>query len=351
MKKAKKRPILRWVLLALLLVLAALLLINRYTVRQAWCNMFAPTLPLDESADWSGGTSYEHLAYADDSEAQYIDLYVPDTQEPAPLFVLIHGGGFAFNDAQSRQAQFMYRYFRDHGFACASINYRLATEAPFPAAIQDCKAAIRFLRAHAQEYGYSADHLSVWGESAGGYLAIMCAVTNDTQFNDLTFIGQQETGNVTARVDTLVDYYGLVDSQTLEAQWNELQIPAFVRQIANSWLSGDVLEGYEDIHSYWLRKNISEMTPEEYAVTNPLTYVQQNDLSHLTAWIVHGDCDITVPYLQSADFAQVLSEKTAPDKVIFKLIPRLGHAADMLYSNELLGELDAFLKSIHTPGK
>ena len=153
MKNSKRKPLVRWILLALLLILALLLLIHRYTVRQVWCNVFSPTLPLDESADWAGGKSYERLRYAEDSEAQYIDLYVPDTEEGAPLFVLIHGGGFAFNDAQSRQAQFMYRYFRDRGFACASVNYRLSTEAAYPAATCDVKAAVRFLCHNAEEYG------------------------------------------------------------------------------------------------------------------------------------------------------------------------------------------------------
>ena len=91
MEKTKKKPIGRWILLALLLILALVLLVNRYTVRQVWCNLFSPTLPLDTSTDWDGGTSYEHLAYAADSEAQYLDLYVPDTDTPALLFVLILG--------------------------------------------------------------------------------------------------------------------------------------------------------------------------------------------------------------------------------------------------------------------
>ena len=130
MEKTKKKKLWPWVLLALLLILALALVVNRYTVRQVWCNLTSPTLKLDESTDWAGGRTWEHLAYASDSEAQYVDLYVPDTPEqPAPLFVLIHGGGFIANDAQSRQAQFLYRYFRDHGFACASVNYRLSAEA------------------------------------------------------------------------------------------------------------------------------------------------------------------------------------------------------------------------------
>ena len=176
MNKTKKKHIWPYILLGILLVLAVALLMNRYTVRQVWCNLISPTLPMDTSTVWSGGKTYEHLAYAEDSDAQYIDLYVPDTNNP-PLFVLVHGGGFAFNDAQSRQAQFMYRYFRDHGFACASVNYRLSPEAPYPAATCDVKAAVRFLCRNAAEYGYDAEHIAIWGESAGGYLASMTALS------------------------------------------------------------------------------------------------------------------------------------------------------------------------------
>ncbi|MBQ1922747.1 MAG: alpha/beta hydrolase [Lachnospiraceae bacterium] len=122
---------------------------------------FSPTLPLDESEEWKGGRSFEGLVYAEDSEAQYIDLYVPESDAPMPLFVMIHGGGFAFNDAQSRQARFMYRYFRDHGFACASVNYRLSPEAAYPAAVCDVKAAVRFLCHNAGEYGFDADRIAV----------------------------------------------------------------------------------------------------------------------------------------------------------------------------------------------
>ena len=57
--------------------------------------------------------------------------------------------------------------------ACASVNYRLAQEAAFPAAVEDCKAAVRYLRANADKYGYNADQITVFGESAGGYTDII----------------------------------------------------------------------------------------------------------------------------------------------------------------------------------
>ncbi len=313
--------------------------------RAVWCNLTVGSVPLDESAEWDGGTSYLGVRYAMDSESQYLDLYVPDAEDgkTPKLFVIIHGGGFVLGDSQTRQAQLMYRHFRDRGYACASVNYRLAQEEPFPGAVCDCKAAIRYLRAHADEYGYDASRIAVFGESAGGYLAVMCAVTNDDQFNDLTFVGQDQLGDVSAHVDVLVDYYGHVDNDTGEADWAELGIPAPVLAVANSWASPDLLMGYEDFESAWFRRNVSEMTLEERAYYDPHTYVEENDLSGLSAWIIHGDADITVPYLHSERLAEQLSRELGEDAVCYRLEPGMGHASDPLYAEETLDELGEFL--------
>ena len=328
-------------------VVAALALWAMYpkAVRATWCNLTVGSVPMDESTEWDGGTSYVGVPYATESPSQYLDLYVPDTEDgSAPkLFVIIHGGGFVLGDSQTRQAQLMYRYFRDHGYACATVNYRLAQEEPFPGALCDCKAAIRFLRAHADEYGYDASHIAVFGESAGGYLAVMCSVTNDNEFNDLAFIGQDELGNVSAHVDVLVDYYGHIDIDTAEADWAELGIPEPVRTIANSWASKDLLMGYEDFESAWFRKNVSEMTLEEKAVYDPHFYVQENSLDGLDVWIIHGDADITVPYLHSERLAAELTAKLGEDRVCYVLVPGMGHASDPLYSDEILAQIEQFL--------
>ena len=74
MSNTKKRHDWLVILLAVLLILAAILFVNRYTVRQVWCNLLSPTLKIDKTKDWNGGQTFEHLAYATDSDAQYIDL-------------------------------------------------------------------------------------------------------------------------------------------------------------------------------------------------------------------------------------------------------------------------------------
>lgn len=336
----------RLTVLALLLAAACVLAVYHEAVYVVFRNLTVERYQMDESEDWEGGTAYLHVQYADVSESDYLDLYVPDTEEPAPLFVLIHGGGFVGGDSQSRQSQLMYRYFRDRGYACATINYRLAQEAPFPGAVQDCKAAIRFLRANAGKYGYDASSIAVFGESAGGYLAVMCAVTNDDEFNDLPFIGEGEAGEISAKVDVLVNYYGHLEKNSLEQDLRTLHIPRIVYDIGNCWITDEVLQGYEDLDSFWLRQNVSRMTEEKLAYSDPYTYINKNlhQDSGLAVWIIHGDCDITVPYLQSERLYERLVELIGAQQVSYRLVPDMGHASDPLYSDAELSLLESFLK-------
>jgi len=344
MKKQSLGRTLLLILLALVVIVAVVCAVWHQAAYAVFKNLTVPVYKMDESP-WTGGTSYEHLAYAGDSDSQYVDLYVPDMPDGTlpKLFVVIHGGGFISNDSQSRQAQWMFRYFRDHGYACASVNYRLAQEEPFPGAVCDCKAAIRFLRANAETYGYDAEHIAVFGESAGGYLATMCAVTNDGEFRDVAFIGEDEAGEVSGKVDVLVDYYGHVENGTHDEDWKLLGIPRLVVDIGNSWLKADFIEGYESMESFWARKNFSEMTAEERAVLDPYTYLNENDLSDLAVWLIHGDCDITVPYVESLRIADAYQQKGV-EAVSMNLAPGLGHASDPLYSDEILSGLDGFLQ-------
>lgn len=343
MKKEKKRPLILRILAGALLVLAVILFINRYSLRQVWCNVFSPTLPMDESQEWSGGKSYEGLVYGEDSQAQYIDLYVPDDENPMPLFVMIHGGGFAFNDAQSRQAQFMYRYFRDHGFACASINYRLSPEAPYPAAVCDVKAAVRFLCKNADAYGFDPERIAVWGESAGGYLACMCALSAPEAFSETLCIGETEEERFEMPAfDALVDYYGCIDFVTQRENFAQEGLITWIPTLANGW-ANEVLGDYGTLEEFWFRKNYEEWGEEEKVEASPLHRAerQENRNPDLHSLLVHGDADITVSHLQSVELYEALKENG--EDVTLKLVPQCKHADDRLYTEEMLGEVGTFL--------
>lgn len=345
MKKGKTGKILGCIFLLVVIVFCTIAAIYHKAAYAVFKNLTVRKVDLDDSAEWEDGKSYTDIKYAGDSSSQYLDLYVPGAQsgQRPPLFVLIHGGGFIAGDARTRQAQFMYRFFRDQGYACASINYRLAQEAAFPAGLSDCKAAIRYLRAHADLYGFDAEKVAVWGESAGGYLAVMCAVTDDTEFMDIQYTDQENYGDISAGVNVLVDYYGAIDLGGMAGDWEALGIPDIVYRVANSWISGDVLSGYENVESFWMRKNTSEMTEKEMSCIDPHHYIKKNELTGLSAYIVHGDCDITVPYLHSERLYEALRGKLGDDSTVFHLVPGMGHAADSLYSDEMLADLKHYL--------
>lgn len=317
----------RYLILIIIAAAAALpLVVFRSTVWLVACNLFQPAVTLGTESEWDGGSTWEGISYGP-SETKFIDLYVPDTPEPAPLFVLIHGGGFVGGDTQTRQVQFMNRFFRDRGFACASISYRLAGEAIFPAGVEDVRDAVRFLAANAEEYGYNAEKIAIWGESAGGYLAAREALT-DTEVN----------------ICALVDYYGAAERIDSDDEFDRLGVPRFIIAIANSWIS-DYCEGYSSCEEYWLRKPYSQWTQEDFNALSILWQAEHSEKKGvLKTLIYHGDADITVPKTQSEKLRDTISGIYGEDSVKLELFHGYTHAADRFYSDSQLAEVEEFLR-------
>ena len=116
------------------------------------------------------GRVLRELAYVTNGhDRQKLDLYLPKNPTNAPLIVWVHGGAWRSGSKERTPAQI----FVEEGYAVASINYRLSQHAVFPAQIEDCKAAIRWLRVHAKEHGYNPDRIAAWGSSAGGHLVAL----------------------------------------------------------------------------------------------------------------------------------------------------------------------------------
>lgn len=119
-------------------------------------------------AQTAGVKSHRDLVYVEGGHERHkLDLYLPEKADgPLPLIIWVHGGGWQ-NGSKDGCPPLRGGYV-ERGYAVASINYRLSGHAVFPAQIEDCKAAIRWLRAHAKQYGLDAKRFGVWGSSAGG---------------------------------------------------------------------------------------------------------------------------------------------------------------------------------------
>ena len=125
-----------------------------------------------------------NLAYREGkSPAWRLDLAFPKNpgDKPRPALVIIHGGGWIEGDKSSFTSLEIWAPgniidFASHGFVAATVNYRMSGEAPFPAALEDCKCAVRWLRAHAHDYHVDVNRIGAYGNSAGGHLALLLAM-------------------------------------------------------------------------------------------------------------------------------------------------------------------------------
>ena len=193
---------------------------------------------------------------------------------------------------------------------------------------QDGHDAIAFLAEHAEEYGYDASQCAVWGESAGGYLACITAVTEQA-----------------IPVKALVDYYGIVDFATTDRQFAEQGIPSWVRKIANGWASPDLLGGFNSCEEFWVRKAYADWTEEDLKNFSVPYHASLGLNPGLKSMLLHGDADITVPNAQSAEMLDALVAVGGAANAELYTLHGLMHAADAFYTDTQLGRVESFVRS------
>lgn len=216
---------------------------------------------------------------------QRLDLYLPQSSAARrPLIVYIHGGAFMFG---TKETELVPKHLLRKGYAIASLDYRLSGDAVFPAALQDCKSAVRWLRAHADVYKLDPDHFVAWGESAGGHQAAMLGTTGHTdEFEEGEYL------DVSSAVQGVVDYYAPTD---------------FLQMDPHS-LPGSQLHNHpESPESRYLGCLITEH-PERVQRANPISYISS---STPPFFIAHGTDDHIVPFHQSELLAAALERAGA----------------------------------------
>src|SRR5215212_11555331 len=169
--------------------------------------------PPEPRTQEDGSKRYEGITYAvvTGYRPLQLDVWVPASATPPPLVVWIHGGAWIFGDRrylpETLRPNQLFEELVSKGLAVATIDYRHALEATFPAQLHDAKAAIRYLRAHADPLGIDSNRVGVWGESAGGHLAALVGLTGHRPELEggIGVIGPS------SGVDAVVDWYGVAD--------------------------------------------------------------------------------------------------------------------------------------------
>lgn len=226
-----------------------------------------------------------------------LDVYRRPSDRPQPLIVHVHGGAWVngtkrvagpIRDFPAVLAQLAAR-----GFVVASVEYRLDGEAKFPAAIQDVKAAIRFLRQHAQDYGIDSAHVGIFGESAGGQLAALAATSCGV--TALEPAGS-EPNDPSDCVQAAAPWYGVYDFETVP------------------------LPPGSTGPAPYLGCATSQCPPDKLRFASPVAYVDAKDPPML---LIHGAADTLVAPSQTVEFDKRLRAANVPVQTI--MLPAVNH--------------------------
>jgi acetyl esterase/lipase len=242
-----------------------------------------------------------------------LDLYTPKAVNP-PLLVYVHGGAWsAGSKSDVKVAKLL-----EHGFAIASLDYRLSSQAVFPAQIHDIKAAIRFLRAKSELYHLNTSRIGIIGNSAGGHLAALVGVTNGHEVLEGR-VGEYVSQS--SSVQCIVSLYGASNLQTILTQSTEFGLK--VRVPALQLLLGGQPNEKADLAK----------------LASPVAHLDSNDPPLL---LIHGDADPQMPPAQSQEFATAYESHHL--LVQFITLPGSKHGGDEFFDAERTSMVAKFLQ-------
>lgn len=264
------------------------------------------------------------LSYAQTSPAQKLDLYLPDAGDgPFPVVLHIHGGAFATGDKRDIPLEPFLGGLR-RGYAVVSVNYRLSGEAIFPAAVQDLKASLRWLRANLRDYHLDPDRIAACGGSSGGNLAAMlCLTANVRDLEDAGLCNAEVPANVQAGVD----WFGPTDFLKMD------------EQLAESGLGPCDHNQADSPESRYLGAPLAQI-PEKVRLANPISYIHSKMPPIL---IQHGRIDSLVPVQQSILLAEAIEKRVGRDRFELDILEGASHGDPLFGTDENMSRVFSFL--------
>jgi acetyl esterase/lipase len=273
---------------------------------------------------FDGALSYFELVYAQvpGFRPMVLDLHVPQREsgQAVPVVVYAHGGGFV----GGARTMGPWAFLLEAGYAVASVDYRLAGECSFPGPVQDVAAAVRWVRAHASQYGLDAGRVAGFGSSAGGYLMNAVALTGDDHPGMTGDLGP--TPELSCELNAVIDHYAPVDFLKLDED-------------AGPNAPGSAV-GPESPLTRFLGFVPGEQ-PEDADRANLCRYAKASSPPFL---IAHGDADTVVGFGQSRRLHEALTMAGAHSELI--VVAGADHGAPEFDQAELHKQTLAFLDSV-----
>lgn len=249
----------------------------------------------------------------------HLDLYLPTARaedrqaevvgDGAPLIVWVHGGAWRAGS----KASVPVKHLLQHGFAIASVDYRLSGEAKFPAQAFDIKAAIRYLRANADQLGIAPNRFVIAGASAGGHLAALIGTSNHSKPLEGSVGEHLDTSS---SVQAIVSFYGAANLETILAQSTphglRVRVPAL-----------ELLLGGQPKQQTALAK-----------LASPVNHVGPEDPA---LWLIHGDADPQMPFAQSVELMKAYRVQKLP--VRLEVVSGGQHGGSEFYATRRLDRL------------
>ena len=260
-----------------------------------------------------------------DNLKQRVDVYLPrkrNSEKPLPVVALIHGGGWVNGDRIGYSSQAI-QLARTGDFACVAVGYRLTKEASWPAQVHDCKAAIRWIRAHAKEHNLDPERIAAWGSSAGGHLSSLLGTSGDVREieGDLGPNDQHSS-----RIQAVVNLCGPEDFRQA-LMFSPDGKPIFKDDAVSGLLGGS-----------------AEEKPQNAAAASPLTYASSDDAPFIT---FHGTQDKRVAFLHAESIHAALKKAGVESH----LIPITGGGHGSVSHPDVKARGEIFLRRIFLGSK
>ena len=276
------------------------------------------------------------VAYANEDPNQILDLWLPNEGKgPFPLIIFLHGGGWIGGDKREITMPGVFK-FPSQGYAVACVEYRFAPSVTWPAPLEDVRAAIRFLRANAEQYCLKADKIAIMGNSAGGHLACMVAALAGRNIFRGNHLGNADQPD---NVQCLIGVYPATDLHQCDLSAVEKTDKAAYEMVGINLSDKEISEGME---------NPIDLLMGFSCLDNPTAAMMGSPIAFVTsdfppAYFLHGMKDRMSPYTQSVSMVRAINHMCDEERAKYELFPDAGHGDPTMKTDEVMNRILDFI--------